>query len=329
MYRQAMLLWREVQACAQRIRDLPQGQAIDLPVAGSEGMSSIFAVMKDKRGASSTPAVRMLSALDIIEGVAVFIQSRMNLHGLTHDGFMQILEKAYGATASTYADAYRIADWYLGEDLFEVFSPACFFALCTEDPGPAFCRIIEELGKSGLLRKQKRPAARDIAQVCLNGVSGGLRTGPEEINFSGKHPILFPYIMQAMELLKGKDFVEFGARPYECHETTVFDAVMPPLVRHRGGFGVQARFLPDFLGRPDGAKGNSAFLIHFTAVCGAAMAMALPGNYYMQCPHRECPHHKLRLCHAFAPIPKDYRDCGFVETFQATFEKPISQVRFL
>jgi hypothetical protein len=252
----------------------------------------------------------------------------MHLPDIDHLGFLNRLDAFYGSEPSPYCDAFRLGDWYLGDDLFEVFSPLCFAALCSANPGVTYCRSIEMLGRSGIFRRNRHPSFREISEIIRTPDIGDLRTAPEEFSISGTHPILTPYIRQLLQEQSDLHFTEFAARPYESHDLELFKYLTPPLVRFADGHALLSPKLPKLVTLPldiskeDLVRQYSAFLIHLNALCGAVLAMAAPADYYMQCPHRDCPYFSLRLCHAFAPIPKHYKECGFIVTFEDVFETP-------
>lgn len=325
LYRLATDLFKEVAHCRSLVRAIPASTAIRLPLTGMEGLGRKFAALGVKVTALSCPQIPGISALDIIEGAAVYISYRFHLRDMGHDGLLERLRAAYGSGSSPYCDAFRLADWYLGEDLFEVFSPMCFLALCSADPGLTYCRSIEILGKSGILHYNKHPSFDEVvATVSAAGIDE-FRTAFEEIEISGQHPILTPYINQLSREFHDFPFKEFFARPYEFNDSNWFEYLVPPLVRYDDGHGIVARKLPTFANETS-ERDRVRILIHFTATGGAALAMASPADYYMQCPHTGCPHYRLRLCHAFAPIPKHYRECGFPDTFESVFQRPLQMV---
>lgn len=332
LYRFAVVLWKEVQRSRDLVRGIPRGTTIRLPLLGTKLLGEMFAAMRIKSNALSCPQIPGVSAHDVIESAAVFISYRMHLPDMDHGSLMNRLDATFGSGLSPYCDAFRLGDWYLGEDLFEVFSPICFLALCSVDPGLTYCRSIETLGKSGILRRNKHPSFREIVSLMSATGISEFRTAPEEIDISGKHPILTPYILQLMRERPDLQFAEFGARPYESDDSDLFEYLVPPLVRYADGRGILSAKLPTLLplaaniSESDRARQHSAFLVHFTAICGAVLAMAEPADYHMQCPHKECPYYRLRLCYAYAPIPEHHRECGFVDTFEDLFQRPLQIV---
>lgn len=332
LYRLAVSLWREVQSCRTELRSMPVGTPIRLPVRGMERLGKMFADLGVKSTAVSCPEISGISALDVIEGAAVFISHRMHLPDIDHAGFLNRLNTLYGSGTSPYCDAYRLADWFLGDDLFDVFAPMCFLALCSVDPGLAYCRAVEIIGKSGILRRGRHPSFREIVDLAGATDIGDVRSAPDVIDDGGPHPILTAYIHQLIRERPNLPFDEFAARPYESGDAELFKYLVPPMVRYGDGRGCLSPKLPDLLSlatdtpENERVRQHSAFLIHFTAVCGAVLGMAQPADYYMQCRHRDCPYFSLRLCHAFAPIPDHYRDCGFIVTFQDVFGHPLRMV---
>jgi hypothetical protein len=268
----------------------------------------------------------------VIEGAAVFIATRMNLLDMHHEGYMTRLQETFGSSTSPYCNAYRLGDWFLGEDLFEVFAPLCFIALCTPQPGLAYCRLLSSVGKSGLLRRIKIPSAQEIAATVSDPDLGEIRVAAELLKSGSYHPILTPYLMQVLAQPETMPFREFAARPYAYKDQGLISFFLPPITRHRNGYGISSPLLPNLLGlsgdlsADEQRRKNLSFLVHFIAMCGAAMAMANPADYYMQCPHTVCPYYGLRLCHAFAPVPPNYQACGFPETFEHIFNHPLSMV---
>jgi hypothetical protein len=314
------------------VRALAPDAPLRIPVPGMEGIARKFAALSVKSNILVTPGIEGISALDVMEGAAVLVAYRSHLPAIDYVSLLQRLSDEFGDASSPYCDALRLADWFLGEDVFEVFSAVCYLSLCSSDPGRTFCRSIEVLGKSGLLRRNKRPPFRELALLMRTSDVGQLRTAAEEIGRSGEHPILTPYLAQLMHECPHERLVEFAARPYEFHDAEVFDYVTPPLVRFADGQGILARKLPE-IGRLRRATKDAernrqicGVLIHLTALCGAVWTMAEPADYYMQCPHRGCPHYRLRLCHAFAPIPPSYQECGFPQTFADAFHKSMTAV---
>lgn len=334
MYRQAIRMWGEVRRCRNHVRDLPNGQPIHLPLVGVKGISETLADFGRKSTLLSAPPIEGITAYDVLEGAAVFISHRMHLPDMGHDDYLGRLVQMFGDASSPYCNAYRLGAEFFGEDFFEVFSPLCFFALCSADPGSTYCRSLQAIGKSGFLRRNRRPSVREIGEIVAASGVGRLRTAAEELQNKLQHPILTPYMLQITRNPANPPIVEFAARPYAYENVDLFELFMPPIVRHRGVLSVGARKLPDFLGLPgdvpdeERRRQNTSFLVHFMAVCGAAVGMekehAERADCYMQCPHTACPYYSLRLCHTFVPVPPSFEECGFVSTFEDVFGKPLA-----
>jgi hypothetical protein len=335
LYLLAVNLWNEIPRFTKYIKAMPVDQPIFIPSPALEQLRDLFSRLPAKSSVLSTPEIAGISPLDIIEGAAVFISDRMTLPDINHQQFLDRLARNYGTLPGVYCAAYRLADWYLGEDAFEVFSPLCFVALCTADPALTYCRLIQTLGRSGLLRRNKHPSVQEILGVADPADIKAARTAPEEIAVSGTHPVLTPYIEQFMEEHSEIAFAEFAARPYEFDDLNLFNYTTPPIVRFNDGHGLLARKLPkilpvkETLGEVEYRRQISTFLVHFAALCGAVLAAADGGEHYMQCPHTDCPHHSLTMCHAFAPLPPSYQECGFVKTFESVFGVPLQRIRRL
>jgi hypothetical protein len=337
MYRSACHLWHRVQEVIQKVRLFPSDTVITLPLQIESSIGSLLTQMRTKSSTLSTPDVLGVSALDVMEGATVFITHRMQLENMNNHGYLQRIEEQYSVgNLRTYSDAYRLAEWYLGDDIFDIFSVICFLALCSEEPGEMFCHYVRAIGRSGILHDHKRLTVQEIIDLGIAFGVTELKTTVQEINTSGLwHPILFPHVKKVVENLpKGFNLVEFAARPYECEDVEIFRLMRPPLLRFHGKIGNIAPDLPNFFSNAPTPlqevtdKDNANLIVTLTAICGAVLAMLWPDDYYMHCPHTNCPYYGLRLCHTYAPVPPRYQECGFIERFELVFEHPLSIVQF-
>jgi hypothetical protein len=336
IYRSACRLWHGVQEVIQKVRLFPSDAVITLPLQIESSIGSMLNQMRTKSRNLSTPDVPGVSPLDVIEGATVFITHRMHLENMNNLGYLQRIKEQYSVgNLRTYSDAYRLAEWYLGDDIFDIFSVICFLALCSQEPGQMFCRYVRAIGRSGILHDHKRLTVQEIID---SGIAFGvteLRTTVQEIDTSGLwHPILFPYVKKVVENLPDRfNFVEFAARPYECDDVKIFRLIRPPLLRFEGKVGNIAPDLPDFFSDGPASsqkttdKDNANLIVTLMAICGAVLAMLWPDEYYMQYPHTNCPYYGLRLCYAYAPVPPSYQECGFIERFESVFERSLSTVQ--
>jgi hypothetical protein len=109
---------------------------------------------------------------------------------------------------------------------------------------------------------------------------------------------------------------------------------MPPLFRFSDGLMQPNFMLPDLLQLPgemskaDRQRKNLQSLISMVTISGAMLRMAFDSEYefYMQCPHTECPYFHKRLCHAYPPVPKDYQSCTFPEWFRDAFRQDLERL---
>jgi len=214
MYRSSCLLWSEVQKVVREIQQLSPSTILTLPFQMNTSIGIMLDQMRAKKGHLSAPNISGISATDLIEGAAVYIAQRMHEPTLNNREYLQLLEAQYSkGNLRVYSDAYRLAEWYLGDDIFDIFSVICFLALCSEEPGATFCKYIQVLGRSGILYTHKRLTVHDLAHLgAIAGITEPI-TAPQEINVSGVHPILFRYIMDLIENPPhGIRFVDFAAR---------------------------------------------------------------------------------------------------------------------
>jgi hypothetical protein len=318
LYRLACRAFAEVQAAVAHVKNLPKGH-VKLPISLQWRLPDMLDDMRVKSTELSTPEIPGISALDLMEGSAVYVGQRMQRTGMTNKSYLNYLATSFGAARmGQYSDAYHLAEWYLGDDVFEVFSAICYLALCTEEPGEVFCRYIRALGKSGILNETKKPSTQQIVDI---GWTYGIRTVTSsytEMEKGSRHPILTAHMLSFMaNFPEGFPFLEFAARPYEFHDGNIFLNVMAPMTLFRGGTGLSAKYLPDYT-KSDGsrAEGDARrtsldILVGLHTLCGAILAMLLPEEHVMQCPHLECPFHKLQLCYARPMIPAHFEECTF------------------
>jgi hypothetical protein len=328
MYRNAARLWSELQRCVKLAKQFPVGDPITLRSA-AERFNLIFAEFDRESRALRTDQIAGLSPRHIIEGAAVYLADRMHVPDIRHSDFLHRLATTYGDGRSHYADAYRLGAHFLGESLFEIFSPLCLLSLCTSKPANTFCRGILAIQKSGILRTNHRPSAQEIGAIAVEHGIKGIRTAPQELKDGVEHPILGPYILEYLAQPEDVPFLEFAARPYERDLSTLTKFFTPPLFRFSDGVAIVNPHLPDLLrlekplSDEDRRRKNIQFLFAFTTISGAVLRMALPEqyDYYMQCPHNACPYYELRLCHSYPPIPTDYTRCTFPEWFSDVFQR--------
>jgi hypothetical protein len=333
IYQKAAKLWSELKYCVKLAKELPAASPISLR-ACADRFHNIFADFDRESRALRTDQIVGVSPRHIIEGAAVFLTDRIHLPNMRHDDFLHRLSNAYGGGRSYYADAYRLGAHYLGEALFEIFSPLCLLALCTPKPAYTYCRAIEAIGKSGILRVNSKPSAQEIAAIAVEHGIRGIRTAPEEVQDGTEHPILTPYILAYLRQPQDVPFLEFAARPYEREMASLTKFFIPPIFRLSDGSAIVNPYLPDLsswdtqLSNEDRRRKNIQFLVYFITISGAVLRMTLPDqyDYYMQCPHTMCPYYELRLCHSYPPIPAEYASCTFPEWFRDVFQRNPDQV---
>ena len=318
LYRVACRAFDEIRTVLAYVKKLPNGRE-ELPLQIESSLPGLLDSMKAKSKELTTPEVAGISALDLLEASAVFVGQRMHWPEMTNKRYLQYLAESFGAAGiGQYSDAYRLAEWYLGDDVFEVFSAICYLALCTEEPGEVFCQYIRALGKSGILTETKRPSIQQI--VDIGGAYGirSLTTAYTEMAEGRRHPILTAHMLAFMATMpEDFAFLEFAARPYEFDDANIFMNVLAPMTRFRGGVGSTPKYLPDYTkldgsrAEGDAHRASLELLVALHTLCGALMAMLLPREYVMQCPHGNCPYYELRLCHARPMIPAHFEECEF------------------
>lgn len=333
IYRNACLLWEEIKSCIEQVKSLPKGTSVTLPIQLNSKIHSLLTNMRRKSTNLSTPTISGISPLDIIEGAAVYITSRIHQPHLKYEDFGRELENNYGDKIHrVYTDAYLLTEWYLGKSTFDIFSVICYLSLCSYDPGDTFCKYVRALGRSGVIREYERLSSQDIINVGLHYGIKELKTAPQEIEISGEHPVLFPYIKNIIDSFQvGFPFVEFASRPYESNDIEIFRIMSPPLIRQRGGRGIVSCKLPTFL-PPHLAEGvdwtdNINLIAQISSISGAVMAMLMTGQYYLQCPHHECPYYELRLCNSHIYVPDRFELCSFPILFERIMGLPLKDIR--
>jgi hypothetical protein len=334
LYRVACSLFDEVCRVIQQVDRFQPDTTIVLPLQTHSEIPQLFKKLERKTGDLHTKDIPGISPRDLLEGAAYFITERKHCPDLTPPAFLDRLKRqcSFGSLRM-YSDAYFLAEFFLGEAAFDVFSAISYIALCSDDPGLAFTGCIRLLGTSGILTSIPRPSAKDLIIRCFAGGMEPIGI-PFDIAESGRrHPILTPYLVALRAKFTLLNLVEFAARPYEKDKREIWQFLVPPVTRFSGGIGVASEEIPDFLSCNDENHGwprilsNMMFVAHYSAICGAALAMLSPAGYHMQCIHEQCPYYRLRLCHAYPVVPERFEECGFVRTFEYTFGRKLSLVK--
>lgn len=164
-------------------------------------------------------------AVDVIEGAAVFNSYRMCSYSPTHEGFLCHLESYY-KKPSIYSRAYQYATDLIGEKIFDLFSPICYMALQTPNPGRYFIEILSEVkDKKYLLKPSHVSSDSEMRESPLfylfeKNTFEYRRFLPYVMhNKFMEHPILTPYIKLITEICKITNtpvfwIEDFIARPY-------------------------------------------------------------------------------------------------------------------
>ena len=187
---------------------------------------------------------RGISARDIVESHAYFVEHRVHWQGLDPAGYEAVLS---AAPAPEYRVAYDYAREILGNTAFHTFPLVASLALLSSEPAHTYTALVDSVA----IKQLRYEAITDIPLflACLKVTAGDtlVGTSAEVANTLPRHPIYFEMVRVLNEHCGGGfSVLEFMAGPHRLLDVLANDATRPLLLNPSPQYA-WPMYLPDCL----------------------------------------------------------------------------------